>query len=141
MDFLKLFNKKAKEKNWLNFFLTLLEFLSKEELKWKPDIDDQFKDTFNASLPTKDANSKLKIIVSIVKSDDTHCTINVEYHKNINIMGIYCIMEELKTELHGFYKYDKNIEAVVEGEENKLLVKKFKDLHDRLIRLRLGSGT
>ena len=139
MGFLEIFDKKAKEENWLNFFLDLLEFLHREELKWIPDTDDQIKDTYSAILPEERINGGLKIVISIVKSDDTDCTISVEHHEDINIMAIYFLMMENETEIYGFYGYDKKIEAIVTGKENELVKSRFKNLHDKLIRSRLGS--
>ena len=139
MGFLEIFDKKAEEKNWLNFLISLLDFLYREELKWIPDTDDQIKDAYSTTLPAKDTNSRLKIIISIVKSADTDCTISVEHHEDVTIMAIYFLIMENETELYGFYGHDKKIEAIIGGEENKLVKSKFKELHDKLIRLRLGN--
>lgn len=137
MDFLELLDKKAEEKNWLNFFLALLEFLNKKELEWTSD-DNQIKDTYYAIIPgEKDIDGGLKIIFSMAGSD---YTIVVE-DNSITLMNIYCVMEEAKTELHGFYRHDKIIEAVIFGKGNKVLVKKFKNLHNKLIHSRLVNRT
>ena len=117
----------------------MLEFLHREELKWIPDTDDQIKDTYSAILPEERINGGLKIVISIVKSDDTDCTISVEHHEDINIIAIYFLMMENETEIYGFYGYDKKIEAIVAGKENELVKSRFKNLHDKLIRSRLGS--
>ena len=141
MDFLEIFDKKAKEENWLNFFISLLDFLNDRELKWKSDNDDQIKDTYNTLLPEEGINGGLKIVISIVKSADTDCTISVEHHENVTIMAIYFLMTENETELYGFYGHDKKVEAIIGGEENELVKSKFQDLHDKLIRSRLESRT
>ena len=136
MDFLKIFDKKAEEKNWLNFLLSLLDFLLWEGLKWTPNTDDKIQDTYSVIIPEEGVNGGLKLIISIIKDVDIHCAISAEHHENINITVVYFIMEETKTELYGFYRHDKNIEAIITGEENKLVKSKFKDLHDKLINLR-----
>lgn len=139
MKFLELFDKKAEEENWLNFLISLLDFLGGRELKWASDKDDQIKDTYNALLSEEEINGGLKIVISIVKSADIDCTISIEHHENVTIMAIYFLMMENETELYGFYGHDKKIEAVIIGKENKLLKSKFKYLHDKLIRSRLNN--
>lgn len=138
MDFLEKFDEKAKEKNWLNFLLSLLEYLE-EELKWISSTDDAISETYNAYLPiAKGFNADLKIIISIIRSDDIYCTINVEYHEDISLMSVCFLMEENKVELVGFYRFS-TIKAIIVGKENEIAKSKFKDLHNKLINLRLNK--
>ena len=140
MDFLELIDQQGEGKVWLNSFLNLLEFFSKEELKWTSDKDDSAGDTYCALLPEKNINGGLKIRISIIQGDYTHCAINVGHHEDINIMTAYCLIEENRTEIN-FCKRDKEIKVVIFQKENELVKSKFEDLHDKLIRSRLGSRT
>ena len=141
MDFLKIFDKKAEEKNWLNFLLSLLDFLCNEELKWIPNADDKIGETYSAFIALKDVNGEPKIIISIIRSSNTHCkcTINVEYKEDVSAMFMLMETKGNQTELFGFYKHHNGMKTVIVGEENELVKSKFKDLHHKLIHLRLSS--
>ena len=134
MKFFDIFDKKAEKGNWPEFFINLIDFLG--ELQWVSNSDDKLQDTYFSVLSEEDINGGLKIIISVIKSDDTHCTINAEHHEDISVMSVYCLMDDNGVQLYGFYKHNKKIETVISGKESNRIKSKFKDLHDKLINLR-----
>lgn len=143
MDFFTIFDKKAEKNDWFNFFLDLIDFLEKEQFKWRSDDNEKIKDTYIADIPSSDINGGVKIIVSIINSDaDVNCHINAEHHEDISPMSIYCFMEDGKAEIFGFYKLNEYIKiTIVDRDKNELIEKKIRNFYNKLINSRLMRNT
>lgn len=138
MKFFDVFNKKAENEDWPKFFIDLIDFLG--GLQWVSNSDDQLKDTYFSIIPEKDINGGLKITVSVIKNDDIHCTINVGHHEDIIVMSVYCLMDDNRVQLYGFYKHEKNIEAEIDSVKLRdVIKKKFDEFYNKLVKSRMSK--